>query len=259
MDGKNQQPETARPQTLICRSCGAAFAAELPACPYCGTMNLPAAEKEYMNRLEDVRSDLEELSGLAGREAGRRTRALLKKLLTAAAALVLILFAVLGYNSYQARAEAEKEKAEYLWQREAFAEMDRLYSAGDYDALLDMYFKAGAEGHQVWDYAHRDFCEYLSVLSNAQYLLAQIENGMGDRVLLFQTELLLYRLERLVSLSAGERQMLEEMRAPLLEDLQSRFHLSEEELSALRRTLDREDYLSYSDCEAFLKDREMDA
>lgn len=258
MNGKNPQAEMSRPQQVICRSCGAEYPSELPACPYCGTMNLPAAEKEYMNKLEDVRSDLEELSGLAGREAGRGTKALLKKLMIAVAAAVLVLLAVLGYNSYRARAEAEKEKAEYLWQREAFAEMDRLYSAGDYDALLELYLDAGGEGHHVWDYAHRDFCEYMLELNNAQYLLAQVEKGVDDRVMLFQSELLLYRLERLTSLTAEERQMLEEMRAPLLEDLQSRFQLSEEELSTFRKTLDREGYLSYNDCEAFLKDRGMD-
>ena len=80
---------------------------------------------------------------------------------------------------------------------------------------------------------------------------------MDDRVMLFQSELLLYRLERLTSLTDGERQMLEEMRAPLLEDLETRFELTEEELSAFRKTLERDVYLSYSDCEAFLKDRGM--
>ena len=41
----------ARGGTVICKSCGADYAADLPNCPYCGTMNLPAAEDAYMDSL----------------------------------------------------------------------------------------------------------------------------------------------------------------------------------------------------------------
>ena len=34
--------------TVSCKSCGASFSADLPNCPYCGTMNLSGAEKDYM-------------------------------------------------------------------------------------------------------------------------------------------------------------------------------------------------------------------
>ena len=41
-------------KTIICPSCGAHFAATEPRCPYCGTMYVPAAEREYMEKLDTV-------------------------------------------------------------------------------------------------------------------------------------------------------------------------------------------------------------
>ena len=49
---------------IICSSCGAEFEDMLPKCPYCGTMNYKGAEMEYLDRLEDVRSDMEQLGSV---------------------------------------------------------------------------------------------------------------------------------------------------------------------------------------------------
>ncbi|MBE5870697.1 MAG: hypothetical protein E7294_05510 [Lachnospiraceae bacterium] len=45
---------------IECASCGASFEASLVRCPYCGTSDAEAAEKEYMDQLEDVRQEVEE-------------------------------------------------------------------------------------------------------------------------------------------------------------------------------------------------------
>jgi hypothetical protein len=47
-------------------------------------------------------------------------------------------------------------------------------------------------------------------------------------------------------------------RAPLLDDLQTRFSVTEEDLSHFRTILDREGYLSFEECEQFLAERGME-
>ena len=241
---------------IICRSCGADYSAALPNCPYCGTMNLPAAEDAYMNKLEHLRGNLEGLGGLAGQQTRTGLRSMHKKILLAAVFLFVAVAVFYGIHLYRARAEAQRERDEILWQREAFAQMDAYYAAGDYESLLQFYCDAQDAEHRVWQYKHRDLCEYLLLIENAQYSLREVEAGFDDLAWLLRDELSLYRLENLQQLSDEERAVLDRLRAPLLEDLDARFHLTEDEIDGFRKTLARDGMLFYSDCEQFLKDRE---
>ena len=54
-----------------CNGCGAMYDADYSYCPYCGRMNDPAAEREYMEHLEELRQDVEELSVIPGQEAAK--------------------------------------------------------------------------------------------------------------------------------------------------------------------------------------------
>lgn len=47
---------------MICKNCGAHFDDLLPKCPYCGEFHYAGAQKEYMDHLEDMKDDLEDLS-----------------------------------------------------------------------------------------------------------------------------------------------------------------------------------------------------
>ena len=237
---------------IICRSCGADYSADLSHCPYCGTMNLPAAETEYMNRLEDMRNDLGGLESLTGQETKRSFRALNRKVLLAVVILALATGVFFGIHVYQERAEAQKIKDEYLWQREGFSQMDAYYASGDYESLLAYYLEAQDAGHQIWQYKHSAFCNYLLDIASAQDMLENYERESGDLVWLFREELYLYRLEYMRDISEDERTILAQLRAPLLEDFEMRFHLTEEELSGFQKTLARDGYLSLSDCEQFL-------
>ena len=247
----------ARGGTVVCRSCGADYAADVPNCPYCGTMNLPAAEDAYMGRLESMRGDLEDLGGLAGRQGRARVKAAYRRFLIAAVIAALLLAAGFALRQVKARREAEKERAEYLWQREFFPRLDACYDAGDYDALRTLYEEAGDEGHAVWQYRRRAFCEYLVTLNDTERARRDAEQGYGDLVYLFVKETELYTLERAYDLTAEERGLLEELRAPLLEDFAARFPMSEEELAGLRRILDRDGFMPYAEAEKFLREKGM--
>ena len=247
----------ARGGTVICRSCGADYAADVPNCPYCGTMNLPAAEDAYMGRLDSLRGNLENLGDLPGQKGRARMKTAYRRFLIIAVIAALVLAA--GFAAHQARAreEAAREKAEYLWQREFFPRLDACYDAGDYDALRTLYEEAGDEGHAVWQYRRRAFCEYLVTLDYAERARRDAEQGCGDTVYLFVKELELYTLERVYDLGREERGLLEELRAPLLEDFAARFPMTEEELAGLRRILDRDGFMPYAEAEKFLKEKGM--
>ena len=44
---------------ITCVNCGATFEESLVRCPHCGTGYAPAEENEYMDSLEDIRTELE--------------------------------------------------------------------------------------------------------------------------------------------------------------------------------------------------------
>lgn len=48
-------------KTIVCAFCGAGYEEEAIKCPYCGSTNIRGAEKDYMNKLENVRETMENL------------------------------------------------------------------------------------------------------------------------------------------------------------------------------------------------------
>ncbi len=254
-EGKRSRIDDQNRKTVICRTCGAEYDGAIPNCPYCGTMNLPAAETAYMNKLEDIRGDLADLGAMGRKETRAHLGRLSKKLLIAAAALVLIVIAVVAALLLKERREAAREQAEFLWQREGFARMDEYYDAGRYEELVAYYNTASDEGHQVWQYRHRDFCEYYDLISIARDSLRAQQAAGGSQLFLFIDEINLYRLESMNGLSTEERALLEELRQPLLTDFNERFKLTEEELNGFRRMLERDGFVSIKACERFFAER----
>ncbi|MBQ2896069.1 MAG: hypothetical protein IJE26_05105, partial [Oscillospiraceae bacterium] len=112
---------------LICPNCGAECGAALSRCPYCGTLFAEGAEREYMDKLHDIREDMAELAAVPGlgakselKRQGRRIRRV--ALLTAlAAALLALLFL------WQERRWERDNTADYIWQHENFPHMTELY------------------------------------------------------------------------------------------------------------------------------------
>ena len=93
MDREQTSLKKGSKRMVLCRSCGAEYPADIANCPYCGTMNLPAAETEYLGRLEGIRGDLEQLESLTGRKTKTHLRKLHRNLLIGAAILALIIAA----------------------------------------------------------------------------------------------------------------------------------------------------------------------
>ncbi len=249
----SQNPGLYDSHTVICRSCGADYSDALSVCPYCGSMNLPAAEAEYMDRLEGIRENMEQLGSQPAADAKKHFHRTRRTVLIIACILAAIIMAHFIFSAVQDRKETEFQKQEILWQRDAFPAMEELYLAGDYDGLLSACQEAEQAGHHLYQFKYRDFCYCLEDLQQAQDSLDQYLDGSGSLEAVFYDEIQLYRFDSLPLLSEADRAVLEKLREPFLEDLHTRFLLSEEDLSRFLPVIRQNGYLPFSECEEYLK------
>ena len=99
---------------IKCTSCGADYDASLRRCPYCGTATPEADEKEYMDKLEDVRRDL----GEYGSEGSKELKLGLGKTLRIMIVIVLAIAALIAGSIWltgaRARSDSQQKKEEFL-------------------------------------------------------------------------------------------------------------------------------------------------
>lgn len=127
-------------KTIVCASCGAGFDDEQVKCPYCGSTNIKGVEKDYMEKLEDVRETMESLDDVPVEELqkvvkkqSRRIR-IVMILVVAIALLVIAIYLISGY------VDKRDYRNQYLWRQEHYPQMDTLYNEGKYDELADLVY-----------------------------------------------------------------------------------------------------------------------
>lgn len=79
---------------IVCSNCGKEFDENLEKCPSCGSTNPKGAERAYLNRLEDVREDMEELDDAPRAELERTIKKqgrLIKRVVLAVMAVTALL------------------------------------------------------------------------------------------------------------------------------------------------------------------------
>ena len=145
-----------------CESCGALLKDSMARCPYCGTLIPGGAEREYMQKLDSIREDMEELCSVPEqslktelRRQGRRMRKII-----AAATVVALLLA--GLFVLQNRRYDRDNTADFIWSRENFPRFTELYESGEYDALYELVMQAMDEDRPIWDWEYcEEFFDYL--------------------------------------------------------------------------------------------------
>lgn len=148
-----------------CESCGAVLGDSMARCPYCGTLIAEGAQREYMQKLENVRRELDALQDLPQesvkaelRHQGRRMR----KIILAALLLILIL---MGLFFLQSRSYERDNTADYVWGRENFPHMSQLYESGEYEALYELVMQAMDDDRPIWNWEYYDeFFELMEAL-----------------------------------------------------------------------------------------------
>ncbi len=126
---------------ISCPTCGASFSEELPRCPYCGTMYYKGSEKEYLNKLNDVKDDLEDLSDIGKSEATAAIRKRFKVTMIILAVIIVLLGgALVLYRIIDNRMYNRSYEKDYLWLNEHTPELDAMYNENRYEDLLEYYY-----------------------------------------------------------------------------------------------------------------------
>lgn len=154
---------------VVCKCCAGTFDGELAKCPYCGYINETGAEKAYMEKMEGVRKDLDEVDDIV---VSNFKQDLMKFLKAFGVSLgVIVVMALIVING-QAK-NKEKERNEYAQKLEIqqfkFIKLDKaskrwneLYEAGDYAAMYET-------AHEVRQNYTEEFCQWKHYAFYASY------------------------------------------------------------------------------------------
>lgn len=124
---------------MTCTNCGAEIGETDTACPYCGIMNYPAAEKEYHDKLERIKEDLNQLPSIPKKAYSRKALLFLIITLSLAFLSMTVVFGIITIQNYKVQKEDE-EFDDYInrlqaWEDEIFPKLDTMYEKGQYEAL----------------------------------------------------------------------------------------------------------------------------
>ena len=162
---------------IICSSCGAEFEDTLAQCPYCGSLNYKGAEAEYLGKLEGMRQDMQQLEQIPEQELKKKLkkkRKFVSKILIAVAVLVVAFAAIVFRIRYT---EPRDAQADYLWEKENFPVLDRLYEEKDLEALMDFYEQAIEEDRIIDRWEHSGIFHRLMRCRDAREYLALEQSG----------------------------------------------------------------------------------
>ena len=142
---------------MYCGNCGAEITDKDAYCPYCGVMNVRAAETEYMEKLEDIRENTEKLGDEGGRHTKREIRRIGK---FAAVVLIIVAVFVTGLFAFSWAMDhvffgrGRDARDEAAFKEKYFPKLEELYASGDMDATCDYLNEIGgedgAEVLQMW-------------------------------------------------------------------------------------------------------------
>lgn len=138
---------------IKCRECGALIDEQVERCPYCGAINENGAEEKYMQDMDALRDNLEDLGDIPKEEITQEVQKHLKftgkTVVLTLVAVAIVAVVLLLYNKrwdiymriYEVTQDTRNADAreQLLWENENYPQLDAWYEEGNYDALLDFY------------------------------------------------------------------------------------------------------------------------
>lgn len=244
---------------IECNSCGARFNEELAKCPYCGTLNYSGAEKEYMDKLTDIRLDMRYLKETPEEQIEEEVKKQKKRIKrTIIITTTFAILVIISIGLYRKHCDVD-ERAEYLWQLENFQIMDELYEQEKYEELAlfceNAYYE---EKHEIWSWEHGDFVMAYMDYTDAKYWIELEESGdvldENDYRYLFEDEWSVIGSSYCRDLTEKDRKILEPLQEELNEDMKTRFEISDEEYEKFYTySKENEGYIDYDACKDYVK------
>ena len=236
---------------IICSSCGAEFEDTLPKCPYCGSLNYKGAEAEYLGKLEGMRQDMQKEL----KKKLKKKQKFVIKLLILLAALAAILAVIVFRVRY---IEPRDARADYLWEKENFPVLDRLYQEQDFEGLTDFYEQAVIEDRVINRWEHSGIFTRLMSCQNAREYLALEQSGETLRdyqeTQLLDDYWILRGLEYSGGMSEEDKEYIRPYVEATLNSLADRYTFTAEEEKKFEDSLrNNYGYPRYEDCEEYIK------
>ena len=266
-----------RVKMLRCPNCGALYEEGSLHCPYCRSVDDYQDESEYLEDLDELRDRLGEIPEKTLKEqtkAERRQavgdiRRVFLRVLRIACIVMLIGFIfvlidrVLLGNSEENRNNRQRE--EYLWKQENFPKLDELYEKKDYQGLLE--FARGEDSGAIYDWEHYPLIEALRDMDYIDHDIRYIEERMQEKgtdaftadpdgsAMLLRNQLQLLFFDKREA-EEEDKKIVKELSAGYVDDMMTRFALTEQELETLEKMAEKQKgYLYISDCKKFLENR----
>ncbi len=257
---------------VTCSDCGGIFDSSEAKCPYCGMIYEPGAEKEYNDKLESIRKNLDNVDDIVVTEIKTELKYFLKMFLIS---LVVVLTIAAMVISSRKRIEVQKEAKTV---RELNDRIDRLirfdsnastwnelYDAGMYDEMYELVNSQRRDYIPDISYwSHYDFfctygyyyeakknCELVSSEDsyNANELSAALYNLLSLNSAL--------HVDMYKKLSYKDKEFLENCYDELEKETKTLFEISDEEFVKIEEILCHNNsvYISSYECDAFAEER----
>ncbi|MBE5883892.1 MAG: hypothetical protein E7291_05700 [Lachnospiraceae bacterium] len=250
--------EKMKSKKLICNFCGGEFEDMLPQCPYCGSFNYKGAEAEYLDKLEDIREDVEQLGEVLEAETRKefyKQGKFLKRLFIVLGCIVAFFLLFAFWVNHGEKRDAQ---ADYLWKKENFPIMDELYAQEKYEELTAFYWEATVEDYPVYEWEHSEFCWTMMDVDSVYFILEDEQKGAElsetNYVSLLYYGWKIKGLKADSFLSEEDLERLQPYIQPILEDFETRWEFTEEELNAFEKDkADNYGHVSFDLCEKYIK------
>lgn len=146
---------------MYCSNCGAPLKETDAKCSYCGTLNPVGAEAEYMEKLEDIREDTEDLGDQPPVEYTKHLKhqsLFALKLAGIVFAVILILFGIVqGVTAYHHHTDRIAQAKRIAFEQKYFPKLNELYASGDdakVSAYMDgLYDEEGSDALFNWNHS----------------------------------------------------------------------------------------------------------
>lgn len=178
-------------QDVYCTNCGAHFYIYEPKCPYCGTTNELGDEAKFLEHLESIIDNMEDVENIPKeameKEAKKTWRKAGKVFLILAVLVVIALAIVLLATKTTNKVSNDKTREQVLWQYENYPILDKLYEEKDYDGIIEfeneLYSNPETEEFSIYNWEHIEFIasyrDYYNLVNYKDFLE---EDGKADTV-----------------------------------------------------------------------------
>lgn len=241
----------------ICAYCAAEYDDMLPQCPYCGSTNYKGAEAEYLNQLETVRENMENLDQIHEKEVRKAIHKQGRFLIIVFVILGVIGALVVGLVLWQQEGYTRRRRADFLWKEQNFPIMNELYEKGAYAEVTELYVESRDADYPVYAWEHSDFCE---IYENIVYIEATLQKEAEGYVLdEVDCAGLLFDEWQVIGipmndLDEQELALLEEYGEKVRVDFETRWNMSEEDYRDFYQELEENrGWVSYTGCKEYVE------